>query len=57
MWKPEIVEFLDTETMEFAIRAVEDSTEGVIAVWTERGTERERWREKILINKVLVDEQ
>jgi len=55
--KSEIVEFLETETVESATRAVGDSTEGVIAVWTERGTERERWREKILINKVLADEQ
>lgn len=51
MWKPKIVEFLETETMELAIRVVGDSTEGVIAVWTER----ERWREEILINKVLAD--
>lgn len=34
--KPEMVEFLDTETVESAIRAIGESTEGGIAVWKRR---------------------
>lgn len=34
--KPEMVEFLETETVESAIRAIGESTEGGIAVWKRR---------------------
>lgn len=34
--KPELTEFLETETVESAIRALESSTEGGIPVWRRR---------------------
>uniref|UniRef100_A0A7N0T808 CBS domain-containing protein n=1 Tax=Kalanchoe fedtschenkoi TaxID=63787 RepID=A0A7N0T808_KALFE len=34
--KPELMEFVETETVEAAIRAIGDSTEGGIAVWKKR---------------------
>lgn len=34
--KPEMVEFCETETVESAIRAIGESTEGGIAVWKKR---------------------
>lgn len=34
--KPELVEFFDTETVEAAIRAIGESTEGGISVWRRR---------------------
>lgn len=34
--KPEMIEFVETETVEAAIRAIGDSTEGGITVWKKR---------------------
>lgn len=36
--KPELVEFVETETVEAAIRAIGESTEGGIPVWKKRSS-------------------
>lgn len=37
--KPDLVEFYDTETLEAAIKAIGEQSEGAIAVWRKRGAQ------------------
>lgn len=44
--KPELVEFFETETVEAAIRAIGECSEGAVTVWRPPGTTSQRQHEE-----------